>query len=337
VDDSQFARNQRKAGGPEEEQIVVVSVFEPLRPAAAPSAPVTTVSTVPGDAKQVFVPVSAVPGTISQVEVITPVGQQPPPITFVPTRPEVPSQPIAPPPKIVPAGPYCIPRDANSFSVLAIGDSITQGSVPSKNLNHPYTIKLQQVLEPALQTRVRAVDAGLGGGGVFMPGFSFPVTFGPWLDTYMGQGPWDVVVMMIGINDLLRGGKPADDIMNGLKPMIEKVLATKTPVILIPPFAAPGFVQENDSKEGERKKLAQLFRSYCQQHATRTGGVGPQVWMLDLQASPFDFYPMSAEERSKWLDDGLHMTELAYDTIGQLVAQDISRRTCQNPVTSNMN
>jgi len=59
--------------------------------------------------------------------------------------------------------------------------------------------------------------------------------------------------------------------------------------------------------------------------------------MLDLQASPFDFYPMSAEERSKWLDDGLHMTELAYDTIGQLVAQDISRRTCQNPVTSNMN
>lgn len=39
----------------------------------------------------------------------------------------------------------------------------------------------------------------------------------------------------------------------------------------------------NDSKEGERKKLAQLFRSYSVQYASRTGGVGPQVWMLDLQ------------------------------------------------------
>lgn len=77
-----------------------------------------------------------------------------------------------------------------------------------------------------------------------MTGFNVPVTFGPWLDTYMDQGPWNVVVIMIGINDLLRGSRAADDIMNGLTPMIQKVLATNTPVILIPPFAAPGFVQE---------------------------------------------------------------------------------------------
>jgi hypothetical protein len=49
---------------------------------------------------------------------------------------------------------------------------------------------------------------------------------------------------MIGINDLLRGGRSADDIMAGLKPMVAKVLASNTPVILMPPFAAPGFVQE---------------------------------------------------------------------------------------------
>jgi lysophospholipase L1-like esterase len=77
-----------------------------------------------------------------------------------------------------------------------------------------------------------------------MTGFNVPVTFGPWLDTYMDQGPWSVVVIMIGINDLLRGGKPAQDIMTGLEPMIAKVVATNTPVILMPPFAAPGFVQE---------------------------------------------------------------------------------------------
>ena len=56
-----------------------------------------------------------------------------------------------------------------------------------------------------------------------MTGFSVPVTFGPWLDTYLDQGPWNVVVIMIGINDLLRGGRAADDIMGGLTPMIQKV------------------------------------------------------------------------------------------------------------------
>lgn len=39
----------------------------------------------------------------------------------------------------------------------------------------------------------------------------------------------------------------------------------------------------SDSKEGERRKLAQLMRAYTVQHAARTGGVGAQAWMLDLQ------------------------------------------------------
>lgn len=56
-----------------------------------------------------------------------------------------------------------------------------------------------------------------------------------------------------------------------------------------------------------------------------------------MQASHFDFYPMSPAERAKWLDDGLHMTELAYDTIGELVAQEIAVRTCANPTTVSAN
>lgn len=63
---------------------------------------------------------------------------------------------------IVPAGPYCIPRGppGTGLSVLAIGDSITQGAVPSKNLNHPYTINLEKVLESMMQVDVRVLDAG---------------------------------------------------------------------------------------------------------------------------------------------------------------------------------
>jgi hypothetical protein len=46
---------------------------------------------------------------------------------------------------------------------------------------------------------------------------------------------------------------------------------------------------------------------------------------------------MAPAERSKWLDDGLHMTELAYDTIGQLVAQEIAARACPTPTTATAN
>lgn len=87
-------------------------------------------------------------------------------------------------------------------------------------------------------------STGLGGGGIFMTGFSNPTTFGPWLESHMAMGPWSVAVVMIGINDLLRGGRAADEIMSGLRPMLAKVLTANTAIILIPPFAAPGFVQE---------------------------------------------------------------------------------------------
>lgn len=33
------------------------------------------------------------------------------------------------------------------LKILAIGDSITQGSVPSKGANHPYTIQLKNILQ----------------------------------------------------------------------------------------------------------------------------------------------------------------------------------------------
>ncbi len=43
----------------------------------------------------------------------------------------------------------------------------------------------------------------------------------------------------------------------------------------------------NDSKEIERKKFVQLLRSYATQYASRTNGMGPQVWLLDLQVGVY--------------------------------------------------
>lgn len=77
-----------------------------------------------------------------------------------------------------------------------------------------------------------------------MDGFNDPVKFGPYYQSYLSQVEWNVVVITIGINDLLRGGYPAADIMAGLQPLYDQTLAKGIPVIAIPPFAAPGFVSQ---------------------------------------------------------------------------------------------
>lgn len=38
-------------------------------------------------------------------------------------------------------------QQMGEIRILAVGDSITQGSVPSKGANHPYTIKLKEILQ----------------------------------------------------------------------------------------------------------------------------------------------------------------------------------------------
>jgi hypothetical protein len=86
--------------------------------------------------------------------------------------------------------------------------------------------------------------AGLGGGGIYQTGFSIPKKFPEFYREQLGFRKWDVAVIMIGINDLLRGSTPAAEIMTGLQPLIDETLAKGVPVISIPPFAAPGFVAE---------------------------------------------------------------------------------------------
>lgn len=52
-----------------------------------------------------------------------------------------------------------------AFNVLAVGDSLTKGAVPSRNMDHPYTLRLQQLLQQRLagQFDVRVHTAGGSG------------------------------------------------------------------------------------------------------------------------------------------------------------------------------
>jgi lysophospholipase L1-like esterase len=47
----------------------------------------------------------------------------------------------------------CPPAQQCPFRVLAIGDSLTKGAVPSKQLNHPYALRLQALLDRKFKNR----------------------------------------------------------------------------------------------------------------------------------------------------------------------------------------
>eukprot|EP00882_Tetradesmus_deserticola_P015444 GHRQ01016457.1.p3 GENE.GHRQ01016457.1~~GHRQ01016457.1.p3 ORF type:complete len:144 (+),score=11.66 GHRQ01016457.1:410-841(+) len=48
------------------------------------------------------------------------------------------------------------------FRVLAIGDSLSKGAVPSKQLNHPYSIRLQALLNKKFKNGARPVVTTAG-------------------------------------------------------------------------------------------------------------------------------------------------------------------------------
>eukprot|EP00879_Flechtneria_rotunda_P002926 GHRR01003143.1.p1 GENE.GHRR01003143.1~~GHRR01003143.1.p1 ORF type:complete len:214 (+),score=32.29 GHRR01003143.1:745-1386(+) len=211
------------------------------------------------------------------------------------------------------------------------GDSLTMGAVPSSCVPYPCTIKLTQLLQARLGDKANAVSAGLPGSGIYVTGrlcqYCAPTTFGPFLQDELKHagGPWNVVVIMIGINDLGTGHRSADEVMAGLQPLVTGVLNTGVPVFVIPPLPAPG---NTGSQEAERRKLACLIINAATQWANSTKGAGPQMYAVDLQSGPMDFDKMSIAEQAAWLDDGLHLTPYGYDQLGQYVYDAIASRLC---------
>lgn len=93
------------------------------------------------------------------------------------------------------------------------------------------------------------VAAGVGGAGIFAVGFHKHTTIPPVAQRAIEQAkvngrPYNYVVVMLGINDLLRMGKSADDVKGGLQQICGWALDAGSNVLAIPPFGAPGFVSK---------------------------------------------------------------------------------------------
>lgn len=90
---------------------------------------------------------------------------------------------------------------------------------------------------------------GVGGAGIFAIGFNNPTTVIPVAQQAIQRAarrrtPYDFVIVMLGINDLLREGRSAEDVKGGLQQIYTMALDAGSTVVAIPPFAAPGFVSQ---------------------------------------------------------------------------------------------
>lgn len=95
---------------------------------------------------------------------------------------------------------------------------------------------------PLRPTRPPAPPPGVGGAGIFAVGFHNPTTLVPWARQQLSKSKPDWMVSLIGINDLLREGRPADDVVRGLQQIWGPALARGVNVMAIAPLPAPGFV-----------------------------------------------------------------------------------------------
>lgn len=93
------------------------------------------------------------------------------------------------------------------------------------------------------------VHVGVGGAGIYARGFHRPTTIPPVAESAIKSAsdrnkPYNYVIVMLGINDLLREGKTADEVKWGLQQIYSEALSAGSNVIAIPPFPAPGFVSQ---------------------------------------------------------------------------------------------
>lgn len=110
--------------------------------------------------------------------------------------------------------------DVEPLTILALGDSLTEGLGVAREMTYPS--QLERQLEADGHGPVRVINAGVSGetsSGLLQR-----------LDWVLSQDP-DVVILTIGANDAMRA-LPLDLLETNLEAIIERILATEATLIL---------------------------------------------------------------------------------------------------------
>jgi lysophospholipase L1-like esterase len=256
-----------------------------------------------------------------------------------PAAPNAPNAPaknaVAPAPAPAAATPSSLPT--SPIRILAVGDSVAKGSLPSLGFNHPFTIELARSLPGKLgiAEAIADTDGIVGCAGFFRPGCEWRVDLltstKRVLEKKKAAGvKYDWAVVHGGINDILAEGKTAEQVAERIDEVVGLLLADGMRVVVLPPLAAPAFISPDDPKEAERARLAGVLEAVADRRnkeAAASGKQGPAVLAMGeavAPGGPLDFWPKRGE-----MEDGLHLKIPGYDLMGSLVADAIAKAVLQ--------
>ncbi|KOU66401.1 SGNH hydrolase [Streptomyces sp. MMG1533] len=162
--------------------------------------------------------------------------------------------------------------DEADGTVVAFGDSLTDGVGSTDNANHRWTDLLSQRLRTAIAAgrdlpRYSVVNQGIGGNQILADGLGRPAENQAGVDRFardvLGRTNVKVVVIDLGINDILRNPNLADPeaILDGLRATVRQAHARGIKVIgaTLMPFG--GHRGYTDARESVRQQINAEIRS----------------------------------------------------------------------------
>ncbi|MDQ1045907.1 SGNH/GDSL hydrolase family protein [Streptomyces sp. V4I2] len=162
--------------------------------------------------------------------------------------------------------------DEAEGTVVAFGDSLTDGVGSTENANHRWTDLLSRRLRSAIEAgrdvpRYSVVNQGIGGNQVLVDGLGLPAENQAGVARFardvLGRTNVKVVIIDLGINDILRNPQLADPdaILDGLRTLVHQAHARGIKVIgaTLMPFG--GHRGYTDARESVRRQINAEIRS----------------------------------------------------------------------------
>jgi len=201
----------------------------------------------------------------------------------------------------------CSEKDGSypSKTILAFGDSLSEGFYDKGRKLHPYTIKLTELLKSNhLSSSFELVNEGISGETVehMVPRFQ----------RLLGSStPVSVAIILGGTNNL--GARNPQKIFESLRAMYEFAGLKK---VLVFPVTLPEHHLETtwDWIADTRKSVNNMIRDYSADHKLKVIDLAKGIPQLGL----------TPKEYVKFWDDGVHFNPGGYDKFGELVFEVIS-------------
>ena len=139
------------------------------------------------------------------------------------------------------------------MKILCIGDSNTYGYDPRSYFGSKYPDMSCWTSRFSME---EVINCGING-------LQVPTGSVPWQNLIDEKQP-DLVIVMLGTNDLLEG-RSAEEVSTRMENYLKELLKTRKPILLVaPPPLKTGVWVENESQIAESRKLGVLYKDICE-------------------------------------------------------------------------